>query len=144
MAGEKNDFFEVLGSIFADKQKFEEYSNLTLNRNSFMINRTMAIQYPQQANVLNLKNINSCDVVKTWNIFIPQQYRNPGFIYTKGSKKSQETKTKKASLPKKEEIIEYCLTYGKDYKTVMDAIKFFKEEMVEEINEYLKIKEQQK
>lgn len=140
----QNDLFEVLGAIFTDKNKFEDFSSLTLGRNSFMINRMMSIQYPLQANVLNINHINQEDVVKSWNIFIPQQYRNPSFIYTKGSKKAQETKNKKLDIPKKSDIIEYCLTYGLEYKSVMDAIKFFKEDMINEINDYLKIKEQQK
>ena len=139
---EKNDLFEVIGSIFTDKQKFSEYSNLTLDRNSFMINRMMAIQYPLQANALNVLNANGADIAKSWNIFLPQQYRNPSFIYTKGSKKAQEDKTKKAQMPKKSEIIDYCLTYNISYKTVMNAMQFYREEMIEEINDFLKIKEQ--
>lgn len=139
---DKNDLFEVIGSIFTDKQKFSEYSNLTLDRNSFMINRMMAIQYPLQANALNVLNANSADIVKSWNIFLPQQYRNPSFIYTKGSKKAQEDKTKKAQMPKKSEIIDYCLTYNISYKTVMSAMQFYREEMIKEINDFLKIKEQ--
>ena len=113
---EKNDLFEVIGSIFTDKQKFSEYSNLTLDRNSFMINRMMAIRYPLQANALNVLNANGADIAKSWNIFLPQQYRNPSFIYTKGSKKAQEDKTKKAQMPKKSEIIDYCLTYNISYR----------------------------
>lgn len=139
---EKNDLFEVIGSIFTDKQKFSEYSNLTLDRNSFMINRMMAIQYPLQANALNVLNANGADIAKSWNIFLPQQHRNPSFIYTKGSKKAQEDKTKKAQMPKKSEIIDYCLTYNISYKTVMNAMQFYREEMIEEINDFLKIKEQ--
>lgn len=139
---EKNDLFEVIGSIFTDKQKFSEYSNLTLDRNSFMINRMMAIRYPLQANALNVLNANGADIAKSWNIFLPQQYRNPSFIYTKGSKKAQEDKTKKAQMPKKSEIIDYCLTYNISYKTVMNAMQFYREEMIEEINDFLKIKEQ--
>lgn len=139
---EKNDLFEVIGSIFTDKQKFSEYSNLTLDRNSFMINRMMAIQYPLQANALNVLNANGADIAKSWNIFLPQQYKNPSFIYTKGSKKAQEDKTKKAQMPKKSEIIDYCLTYNISYKTVMNAMQFYREEMIEEINDFLKIKEQ--
>lgn len=141
---EKNDLFEVIGSIFVDKEKFNEYSNLTLERNSFMINRMMSIQYPLQANALNVINANAADVVKSWAIFIPQQYKNPSFIYTKGSKKAQEDKSKKAQMPKKSEIIDYCLTYNISYKTVMDALTFFREDMITEINEFLKIKEQLK
>ena len=139
---EKNDLFEVIGSIFTDKQKFSEYSNLTLDRNSFMINRMMAIRYPLQANALNVLNANGADIAKSWNIFLPQQYRNPSFIYTKGSKKAQDDKTKKAQMPKKSEIIDYCLTYNISYKTVMNAMQFYREEMIEEINDFLKIKEQ--
>ena len=139
---EKNDLFEVIGSIFTNKQKFSEYSNLTLDRNSFMINRMMAIRYPLQANALNVLNANGADIAKSWNIFLPQQYRNPSFIYTKGSKKAQEDKTKKAQMPKKSEIIDYCLTYNISYKIVMNAMQFYREEMIEEINDFLKIKEQ--
>lgn len=141
---EKNDLFEVIGSIFTDKNKFEEYSNLTLDRNAFMVNRMMSIQYPLQANALNVISSNSADIVKSWSVFIPQQYRVPSFIYTKGSKKAQEDKNKKAQMPKKSDIIDYCLTYNISYKTVKEALTFYRDEMIAEINEFLKIKEQLK
>ena len=117
---------------------------MTLGRNSFMLNRTLSINFPLQANALNLTKINSCDIVKSWNEFIQEQYRCPSFIYTKGAKKSQVEKSEKNKMPKKEDIVEYCLTYNISYKSVMDAFKFFKDEMIEEINEFKKIKEQQK
>lgn len=141
---QQSEFFEILKSVFNDKQSFEDYSDLTLSRNSFMINRLMSIQYPLQANVLNILHINSADIVKSWNSFIPQQYKYPTFLYTKGSQKAQAEKTKKLNMPKKNDIIDFCLAYNIEYKAVMDAIKFYKEEMIEEINEFLKIKEQQK
>ena len=61
---QQSEFFEILKSIFNDKQSFEDYSDLTLSRNSFMINRLMSIQYPLQANVLNILHINSADIVR--------------------------------------------------------------------------------
>lgn len=143
-AADRNEFFNILSSIFTDKEKFNEYSNLTLDRNSFMINRTMSINFPLQANVLNMLKINGYDVVKSWNTFISQQYRTPGFIYTKGSQKAREDKEKKVNMPKKQDIVDYCLTYNIEYKSVMDAMKFYKEEMIKEINDFLKIKEQLK
>ena len=139
-----NELYEVISALFTNKDKFATYSDMTLGRNSFMLNRTLAINYPLQANALNLTKINSCDIVKSWNEFIQEQYRCPGFVYTKGSKKSQVEKSEKNKMPKKDDIVDYCLTYNISYKSVMDAFKFFKDEMIEEINEFKKIKEQQK
>lgn len=141
---EKNELFDIINAIFTDKNKINEYSDLTLNRNSFMVNRLLSINFPLQANALNIKNINSCDLIKSWNIFLPEQIKIPNFLYTKGSKKVQENKNKNLSMPNKNEIVDYCLTYNENYKNIMSAMKFFKEDMIAEINDFIKIKEQLK
>lgn len=136
------EFFDIINSIFLDKEKFNTYSDLTLDRNSFMVNKTMSINYPFQANALNVSKISGSNILKSWNIFIPQQYRTPSFIYTKGANKVKTEKEKKASMPKKDDILEYCSTYNISYKVVMDAMKFYKEEMIKEIEDFIKLKNQ--
>lgn len=143
MADNKPEFFNILSSIFTDKESFNGYSNLTLDRNSFMVNRTMSINYPFQANALNINKLLGHNLLNSWNTFIPQQYRMPGFVYTKGVNKAKNEKEKKTSMPKKEDIIDYCLTYNVSYKSVMDAMKFYKEEMIKEIEEFTNLKKQQ-
>ena len=89
--------YDIIKLMFTDLQGFDKLSNTMLERNAFMINRIFAIQFPAQAQCFNNSKINSADVVRSWRLFAVKTLgfgKVPGFVYTKGAKKSSELKEK--------------------------------------------------
>ena len=133
------EFFDILGYIFTNKNEFNKLSELTLTRNSFMINRTLAIQYPFQVNAFNNLNINQVDVLKFWADYLGGQFKIPYFVYTKGSKRASEDKNKKLKMPSTSLIKQYCNHYGYSIKDIETAFTIFPDEINKDIQEFDKI-----
>ena len=71
-----------------------------------MINRFMAINWPQQAQLLNRNGINGIGVIDTWQFLTSRFKRVPGWIYTKTKKtKAQQ----KVEFKYSEELVEIYL-----------------------------------
>lgn len=138
MAETKTDLFDVVRMLFTDTAAFNNLSKMTLERNAFMINRFMAIKYPQQAQVFNNLKINMCDVLKFWNSYLGNKSYVPSFIYTKGSKKAKETHTKVNKMPSNAILSQYCIDNKLNRKDVLNAFKMFPDEMSKEISNYEK------
>lgn len=133
------EFFDILGYIFTNKSEFDKLSELTLNRNSFMVNRTLSIQYPLQVNAFNVLGINSADVMKFWAEYLGGKYKVPYFVYTKGSKRATEDKNKKQKMPSNVLIKQYCNQYGYSMKDISAAFNLFPDEINNDILEFDKI-----
>lgn len=138
MAETKTDLFDVVRMLFTDTTAFNNLSKMTLERNAFMINRFMAIKYPQQAQAFNNLKINTCDVMRFWNSYLGNKTNVPSFIYTKGSKKSKETLIKANKMPSNAILSQYCINNHLNKKDVLNAFKMFPDEMYKEISNYEK------
>ena len=115
-----NILFDTLSALFNDKEYIANLTNESIRQNIFMINRRLAIQYPLQAQVFNNSKANPIDVLKFWSDFLYTGRRPPGWIYTAGANKSQNI----------------------SQKDVITCIKFFSEELLNEITEYEELKKQ--
>ena len=138
------EHFDVIKKIFTDKNGFNSLSDLTLDRNSFMVNRSIAIKYPDKVQLFNNLKVNQVDVMKFWADYLGGNYRMPGFLYTKGSKKASETKSKINKMPSGALIHQYCIFYNLNKKDVLNALKFFYDDTIKDIynfeKEYLNTK----
>lgn len=130
------EFFDILGYIFTNKNEFDKLSDLTLSRNSFMVNRTIAIQYPLQVNAFNTLSVNQIDVMKFWSHYLGGQNRIPYFVYTKGSKRASEDKNKKMKMPPPSLIKQYCCQYGISPKDISAAIDLFPTDTINDILDF--------
>mgnify|MGYP001769798953 CR=1 FL=1 len=133
------EFFDFIHATFSNE--YDNVSNVDKKKHYFLYNRRMAIQFPQQANVLQLLKSNPVAVMDFWHHFltVKQKYNKaPGWMYTKGVKKTLETKEKKTSISKNL-IDEYARINKVDRKSVIDALEFYPEEMQKEIKEFEKI-----
>lgn len=139
MAAYDGEFFEVSRKMFTDINEFNKLSDQVLSRNFFMMNRSIAIKFPDKAQAFNILGINEPDVMKFWSTYIGNTGRVPGFMFTKGSKASQKEKEIKMKMPSKKLIKEFCLHYNLNRKDVMSAIKLYNNEMINEIFEYEKM-----
>ena len=126
------EFFDFIKVVFNS----QEYSQITpgeKRKHFFLTNRRYAIQFPMQANALQNLKINQAAVMDFWNVFLSKQYKYvPGWIYTKGVKKSVEIKEKKLTVSN-ELIKEYCKYVKCDPKSVKDALDFFPDDMIKEL-----------
>ena len=98
--------FDLVRVMFTNPKKYSEVKNSDKAKNHFMINRFMAINWPQQAQLLNRNGINGIGVIDTWQFLTSRFKRVPGWIYTKTKKtKKQESLEFKYS----EELVEIYL-----------------------------------
>jgi len=130
------ELFDFIKVIFTNPS---EYSSITLGekrKHYFMCQRRFAINFPMQANALQQLKINQAAVIDFWQIFLRKQYKFvPGWMYTKGIKKTQEVKEKKQPISN-EVIKEYCRYFQLDSKSVRDAIEFYPNDMIRELKEF--------
>lgn len=129
--------FDIIKYLFTDSNKLNSVPTTILLKNAFMINRYMSIMYPQQANILQINKINQIEVIKFWSDFL-KVYNNkvPGWVYTKGQKRSlEETEMKKKDVSSSL-IKSYCNYYNISIKDVNNALMMYYDEMVSELNDF--------
>lgn len=130
----KVDLFTIFGALFNDKEYISNLSPENMKQNCFMINRRVAIKYPLQAQVMNNTKINPVDVVKFWSDFLYTGKRVPGWAFTKGAAKSVEEKSQKEKLTPA--LIKfYCSHKNISQKDLAGAIRFFADELYDEIKD---------
>ena len=61
--------YDIIKLMFTDVQGFDKLSDIILERNSFMINRIFAIQFPAHAQIFNTMGMKGSNTVKAWRIF---------------------------------------------------------------------------
>lgn len=143
--------YDIINMIFTDYAKFQNLTDVILDKNFFLINRVFSIKYPLQGAIFNKTTINTAAVIKAWATFLltKERYgRVPYFVYSKGAKKSADaTKTVEEKLDK-DLICKYCKRYGisslKDFDTLRTM---YKDELIADVKRYEKIislKEQEK
>jgi hypothetical protein len=133
--------YDIIKLMFTDLQGFDKLSNTMLERNAFMINRIFAIQFPAQAQCFNNSKINSADVVRSWRLFAVKTLgfgKVPGFVYTKGAKKSSELKEKVDNIAK--DLREaYCKHYQISLRDFNDLLAMTHDELIADVERFEKI-----
>ena len=93
------ELFDFIRVIFTNPREYSSVTPGEKRKHYFMCNRRFSINFPMQANALQHLKINQSAVIDFWHQFLQKQYKNiPGWMYTKGVKKSQEVKEKKINM----------------------------------------------
>jgi len=82
--------FDLVRVMFTNPKKYSEIKNSDKAKNHFMMNRFMAINFPEQAQILNKNGINGIGVLDTWQFITSKFKRVPGWIYTKTKKTKKQ------------------------------------------------------
>ena len=83
------DLFDIIKS-FTSQKAWENVSKADKQRNLFMINRIMSIQFPLQANAFNNTKIDPVSVVDYWKEALSTKYKAPpGWFFTSTKKKEK-------------------------------------------------------
>ena len=142
--------FDIINMIFTNYEEFNKLSDLILEKNFFIINRIFSIKYPLQGNIFNTKYINTAKVIRAWALFITSKEgygKTPYFIYTKGSKKTNESNNKLQNNLDKTLIKEYCKRYHITLKDFNNLKSLYNDELITDVKRYEKLislKEQEK
>ncbi len=83
------DLFDIVKKIFNQSQsEWDKVAKNDKNRNFFMINRIIGIQFPIQANQFNKLKVNPSPVIDWWHDSLSHRYSKvPSWIFTKTNKK---------------------------------------------------------
>lgn len=139
-----NELFEIINMMFTNPSKIKDVPKSILLKYSFLINRRLSIAFPQQVNMLQIKNINQIETLYFWSEFLKQYNKIiPRWVYIRGVKTKDEnsfedSKSGQKSIP--ESLIKsYCCHYGFSPYTIKLALKFFNKEMSAELEYYDKM-----
>jgi hypothetical protein len=138
------ELFELTKAMFESPAIYADATRGDKRKNFFMIQRRMAINFPVQANMLQHVKINMEATIDFWQRFLRKRYtKTPFWMFITGVKKAKEEKEKKINLSS-ELISQYCRFYGKDPKSIRDALRFYPEQMIKEIKGFDKIQKELK
>jgi len=82
--------FDLVRVMFTNPKKYSDIKNSDKAKNHFMIQRFMAINFPEQSQLLNRNGINGIGVIDTWQFITSRFKRVPGWIYTKTKKTKKQ------------------------------------------------------
>jgi hypothetical protein len=132
--------FDILRFMFTDMNKLKEVPKNLLDRNFFMINRILGIQYPMQAQIFQTGKVNNIEVVYCWADYLQKSIgylRVPGFVFTKGVQRSKDEVESKKKVP--ESLIKsYANYYKLSIKDIHSALYFYPDLMESEIKNFEK------
>jgi len=131
---EKLSPFTIINMMFYNVSGFYAIDRKELAKHFFMINRTMAVKYPLQAQFFNVNGINQADVVQLWQKFIRSAEpgnRVPAFVRDVGMKKVKTLDTIDQSV-----IDDYCKFYSLSRKDFRDMLHFSYDETVEDVTNF--------
>lgn len=122
--------FDLL-NYFHDDKKWNIVTKLEKNKNFFIINRLMSINYPIPASLFSFIRMPGHIVVEFWKKFIGRNFKkNPDWLYTKG-----KSNIKKDTIDSfSEEITDYYMKINEcDYKVFNELKKKFPNELMSEL-----------
>lgn len=130
----------IMTKIFTDSDiQWRSHKNHDKSKHAFMLNRMMAIQFPIQAQYMNVNGMNPLSTIETWRTIAKQLKRSPGWLYTKMNKADKIT-VKKLKYKPTDAAIEFYIEKNQISKDqFLEANKLFPVE----INNYLKMIDQQ-
>lgn len=132
----KNLLFDMIDSIFVDRFAYKKYTKECIKQNAFMINRIMSIRYPVEAMLLDRQFTSPYAMYYLWNSMLCNGRRKEMWVFTKGSKKAKN-ETNDDKLFSENDINAYCVYYGIERKMFDDAMRFFRDELVADVNAYI-------
>lgn len=132
----KNLLFDMIDSIFVDRFAYKKYTKECIKQNAFMINRIMSIQYPIEARMLDRQFISPYAMYFLWNSMLYNGRRKEMWVFTKGSKKAKEETTDEKVFPDSV-IDQYCRYYNIERVQFDDAFRFFRNELISDVNSYI-------
>ncbi|NCU27859.1 hypothetical protein EOM86_14265 [Candidatus Nomurabacteria bacterium] len=127
--------FDVMKSLFSVKNVVFLYTPESLRQMFFIINRTLAIKYPMQANAFNLPKIDVVGAIYSWNLFLFNGRGPQSWVYTKGGKKAAEERNAKSKISS-ETIHEYARIYCVKVSDIEAAMEMFPKETESELLEF--------
>ena len=135
--------FDIVKWVFTDLDTIMGLSDVLLKRHSYMVNRFMSIQYPQQAYVFHSSGVTGANIVRAWASFFSRQRLrySPKWVYTKGAKRSKEAVENKSEF-KEKEIKEMCIFNKVAFKDYEMNMTFFPDKVKQDLKEYKDIQEQ--
>lgn len=135
--------FDIVKWVFTDFDTIMNMSDVLLKRHSYMVNRFMSIQYPQQAYVFHSSGVSGANIVRAWASFFNRQRLrySPKWVYTKGAKRSKEDVDNKSEF-KEKEIKEMCLFNKINYNDYQANLTFFPDKVKSDLKQYKDLLEQ--
>lgn len=136
--------FDFIRILFEEPEKYSELSSYEKQRNFFMTNRLMSIQYPVQANALNNIKISQAPALDYWHKNMSNVYTQvPNWVFAKGQKKAASDKKKKSvKLPAKSVIKEYTKSLKMTNRDLDDAVELFGDSVYDPIRKLEKVMNQ--
>jgi len=118
------ELFDIVKKIFIQSQsEWDKVSKNDKNRNFFMLNRIMGIQFPVQANQFNKLKVNPHPVIDWWHDSLSHRYsKTPPWIFTKTNKKES---SKGSSSMKEEETERFLMQSLSISSRDLDLLKKF-------------------
>lgn len=131
--------FDIMKMMFSNKDEFDHIKDSALKENYFIINRRFAILFPMQAAQLSLMGINEAQVVRFWANFARTKCggRFPQELYLKGEK-STLAQVNIDDLDD-ELIAGYMRRHNLSRRDLIDMLRFFNQETVDDIRHYVSI-----
>tara|TARA_Y100000389_G_scaffold84235_1_gene80864 strand:+ start:4868 stop:5290 length:423 start_codon:yes stop_codon:yes gene_type:complete len=82
--------FDYIKVLFGSHESWDNLKSYDKSKNSFMVNRFMAIKFPMQANMFNPLRTSPVGAAESWRMVSSKFKRVPGWIYTKVRKQKKE------------------------------------------------------
>lgn len=96
--------FDFIKIVFEDPTAYKKISNYEKSKFFFMLNRYMAITYPQPASMFNMMHVDPVSATDYWQRNMSKLFRKmPNWIYVKTAK----DKTAKKNYPSDQAITMY-------------------------------------
>jgi hypothetical protein len=130
--GYDGTLFGFIKIFFTDSETYSSLKQYDKGKNRFMVNRFMAINYPNMANKLNRVGTNAANVVDSWYMIAQRYTRVPGWIYTKLNKQTKVDN--KVYDPDPEALKFYLNKYQIGQRDFKLALKFNPDEVMKEID----------
>lgn len=123
--------FNFTKIFFGNNPKYHDVTNYQKKKHRFMMNRFMAIRYPDTAERFNVNKINPVAVINLWRIVGRKYNRTPQWFWTK-TKKPKEKKSK-TFVPSEDTVKFYLRKQQISQRDLNDAMKFHEDEILEEL-----------
>lgn len=129
--------FDFVKVLFSTSDKYDKLTKYQRSKNRFMIQRFMAIQYPETSNLLNWNGSNPTYINDSFRLIAKQYTRPPKWIYTKVKNVNEN----KSDFKPKDSTLKFYLNKNecsmRDYNEVLKSPR--KDAMLAEIKELEKL-----
>lgn len=127
----QSPFITITIALFMDPNYIYNLTAEAARQNIFMVLRRLAIKYPLEANVFNDGKVNQMDVLRFWSDFLYNGVSVPRWVFLSGAVKSRKTKDGITQ----DQIKLYKKHYGITNKDFEDAMRFFPDQVLDEVRD---------